>query len=264
MRNFVKLTGYTIVDLVHHKSFYVVLTISVLFVLLLKGCYKQDFTVNGQHIDATTVAWHASIITFHLIAAGALLIAALLSLGTIKRDQNDGGMMYVLSRPISRRTYLLAKLTGQWIVSFVFMFILHSTIVLIAFLNTGGTIPAYLTASLVCSLNVLFMVVVVSLFSLVLPDFASILLSFGIAAVSFASDGVYQIFAGTPVFNQPAAASIWRIIWPKAASLQFCAASLIDHSHFHFMGPLHPAVNIVLWTVILGSVLVWQFGREDI
>jgi ABC-type transport system involved in multi-copper enzyme maturation permease subunit len=264
MNNFIKLTGYTIADLVHHKSFYVVLTMSVLFVLLLKGCYKQDFTVNGRHIDATTVAWQASLITFHLIGAAALLIAALLSIGTFKREREDGAMMYVLSRPISRLTYVLAKLTGQFIVAFGFMFILHATIVVIAFLNTGATIPAYLTASLVCALNVLFMVVVVSLLSLVLPDFASVLLSFVIAAVSFASDGVYQLLVGNPIFNQPTTQSLWRIIWPKAASLQFFAVSLINHSDFHRIGPLHPVFNVLLWTILLGSILVWKFRQEDL
>ena len=75
MRNFRKIAAYTIVDLVHHKSFYVMLTISIFFVLLLKGCYKGDYMVNGQHISSNMVAWNASIIAFHIIAAGTLLIA---------------------------------------------------------------------------------------------------------------------------------------------------------------------------------------------
>jgi len=51
MRNFIKLAKMTVADLVHHKSFYVMLTVGVLFVLLLRGCYKQDFSVNGQQVS---------------------------------------------------------------------------------------------------------------------------------------------------------------------------------------------------------------------
>jgi ABC-type transport system involved in multi-copper enzyme maturation permease subunit len=264
MRNFIKCTGFTIADLVHHKSFYVMLTIGVLFVVLLRGCYKQDYTVNGQHVDATTVAWHASLIAFHVIAAAALFIALLLSLGTFKRDRDDGGMAYILSGPVARSQYVFAKIAGQWAVSFLFMFVLHATIVIITIFNTGGVIPGYLLASLVCSLNILFMVVMVNLFSLILPVFATALISLTVVAVSLASDSFFQLIQKTGLSVSFSDASLWRIVWPKTASLQFYATTLIDHSDFHAMGPLHPLINIVLWTIVLGGILVWKFRREDI
>jgi ABC-type transport system involved in multi-copper enzyme maturation permease subunit len=264
MRNFIKLTKMAVSDLVHHKSFYAMLFIGVLFVLLLRGCYKQSYMVNGQQVAATTVAWNASLIAFHVIAAIAMFIAIMLSLGGLKRDRDDGSMAYVLSGPITREQYLFAKIAGQWLVSFVFMFILHATIVAITYFNTGGVIPGYLTASLICSLNVLFMVVVVNLLSLYLPVFASALLSLGIAAISFASDSFFQIVQKTSLSQTFSDPSIWRVIWPKSASLQYFAATLIDHADFKVLGPLHPLVNISLWTVVLGIVLVWGFCREDL
>jgi ABC-type transport system involved in multi-copper enzyme maturation permease subunit len=264
MGKFIKLAGMTVADVAHHKSFYVMLTIGVLFVLLLRGCYKQDYTVNGRHIDATTVAWHASIIAFHVIAAAAMFIAILLSLGALKRDQDDGSMAYILSGPVTRNHYVLAKIAGQWVVSFLFMFILHATIVVITMVNTGGVIPGYLTASLVCSFNILFMVVVVSLLSLVLPVFASALLSVGIVAISFVSDSFFQIVQRTGLSGSFSHPSFWRIAWPKAASLQYYATTFIDHADFKGLGPLHPLLNIALWTLLLGAILVWRFRREDL
>ncbi len=267
MRKFLKLSGYTVVDLVHHKSFYVMLTIGVLFVLLLRGCYKQDYTVNGRQVTAATVAWHASIIAFHIIAAGALLIGALLSLGGLKRDKDDGSMIYILSKPVTRINYLFAKIAGQWAVSFLFMLVLHLTILIIAYFNTGGVIPGYILASLTCSLNVLFMVVVVGLLSLVLSDFAAALISIGIAAISFISDSLFQVTNSDvlkSVLPQGGHLSLWRVLWPKIASLQYFAVSVVDNSDFHSMGPLHPFVNVLLWTIILGGILVWRFQREEL
>ncbi len=264
MRNFFKLVKMTVADLVHHKSFYAMLFIGVLFVLLLRGCYKQGYTVNGQQVAATTVAWNASLIAFHIIAAAAMFIAIMLSLGALKRDRDDGSMAYLLSGPITRDQYLFAKIAGQWLVSFFFMFVLHATIVVITYLNTGGVIPGYLTASIVCSLNILFMVVVVSLFSMLLPVFASALLSVGIAGISFASDSFFQIVQKTGLSASFSNPSLWRIAWPKSASLQYFATTFIDHADFKGLGPLHPLANVALWTLVLGALLVWRFRREDL
>ena len=264
MNKILKLSGMTVADLIHHKSFYAMLTVGVLFVLLLRGCYKQDYMVNGRHVDATTIAWHASLIAFHIIAAAAMFIAVLLSLGALKRDRDDGSTSYILSAPVTRNQYIIAKIAGQWVVSSLFMFILHATIVVITLVNTGGIIPGYLTASLVCSLNVLFMIVVASLLSLVLPVFASALLSVGIVAVSFVSDSFFQIIQKTGFSASFSHPSFWRIAWPKAASLQYFATTFIDHSDFKSLGPLHPALNVALWAIVLGVILVWKFRREDL
>ncbi|MGB7570072.1 MAG: ABC transporter permease subunit [Chitinivibrionales bacterium] len=268
MRNFLKITAYSIVDLVHHKSFYVMLTISIFFVLLLKGCYKGDYMVNGQRISPNMVAWNASIVAFHIVAAGTLLIATLLSLGIFRRDKDDGSMTYILSKPVSRIEYAFGKIAGLWVVSFLFMFVLHLTITVITYFNTGGVMPGYLAASLVCSFNVLFMVLLVSLLSLVLHDFAAAFLSVGIVAISFISDTIDKVahsdLLKTAMASSNEHLSFWRILWPKVCSLQYFAESLIDQSKPHQIGPLHPSINILVFIVIAAIALVWRFEKEEI
>jgi ABC-type transport system involved in multi-copper enzyme maturation permease subunit len=261
MRNFLKLVGMTVADLVHNRSFYVMLAVGVLLVFFLRGCYKQDYTVNGQHLDAATVAWQASIIAFHIIASGALFIAMMLSLGGFKRDGDDGSLAYILAGPVGRTTYVLARITGQWLVASVFI---HAAIVVIALINTGGVIPGYIIASLVCSVNVAFMVVVAGFFSLLLPVFAGALISAGIVAISFASDTFYHLIHKTGFSQSLPEASLWRIAWPKVSALQYYSVSLVNHSDFHGMGPIHPLLNVLLWTALFGALLVWRFRREDL
>jgi ABC-type transport system involved in multi-copper enzyme maturation permease subunit len=267
MRNFWKLLKFTVIDLVHQKSFFILLAVSILFVLLLRGCYKQDYTVNGQHISSVTVAWNASIVAFHIISSAALLVAMLLSLGAFRRDKDDGSLLYILSRPVTRTQYLLAKIAGLWAVSFLFMFALHLTILIIAYSNSGGFIPGYALASLVCSLNVLFMVVAISLLSLVLPEFAAALVSIGIVAVGFISDSFFQAAKSDllkSALQSMAPPTLWRIAWPKIASLQYYAVSLIDNGNVHVMGAIHPLVNVALWIAALGSIFIWRFRREEL
>ncbi|MFA9498775.1 MAG: hypothetical protein ACERKP_09500, partial [Deltaproteobacteria bacterium] len=80
MNNFLKITGYTIRDQMRHKSFYVLLGLSILFVLMIRGCYSGQYAVNGKQLNNITVAWHVSKIVFQVIASGMFLIVILLSM----------------------------------------------------------------------------------------------------------------------------------------------------------------------------------------
>jgi ABC-type transport system involved in multi-copper enzyme maturation permease subunit len=258
-----------IVDQANHKSFYAVLIICVVFVFMLRGCYKGDYMVNGQHVDALKIAWTASIAAFHVVAAGALIIAMMLSVGGVRRDRENGTLAYMLSRPVARYQYILAKIMGTWFISFAFMFILHATIVIVTWFNTKAVIPGYLTASLLCSVNVLFMVGLVTLLSILLADVTAVLAAVGVAAVSFVSDSIFQAIHSAIVQSAvPAATSsatdAWRIAWPKLMSLQYMASSFIDTGDFHSMGPIPPYVNVVFYSAILVGLCVWRFNKEEI
>jgi ABC-type transport system involved in multi-copper enzyme maturation permease subunit len=264
MRKFLFIVKFTIADILHQKSFFILLAISIGFVLLLRGCYKGNYVVNGQEVNGVTIAWHASIIAFHAICAGVLLVAAVLSMGMLRRDREDGTAVYMLSRPIDRSTYVLGRAAGLWIVSFGFMFVLHLTIFVITLLSAGGTMPGYLWASLVCCVNVLFMVLFICLLSLVIPDFAAALAGIGVVGISNISDTMYAVMQSSLVQSSlgtsHSGASAWRTAWPKVASLQQYAVSLIDKSQFHGMGPVHPALVMALYccTAAAGLVLVFR------
>ena len=70
MHNLLMISLYTVRDQTRHKSFFILLGVSILFVLLIRGCYEGTYTVNGQQVDGVTLAWHASKIAFHAVATG--------------------------------------------------------------------------------------------------------------------------------------------------------------------------------------------------
>jgi hypothetical protein len=96
------------------------------------------------------------------------------------------------------------------------MFVLHLTITIITYFNTGGVMPGYFAASLLCSLNVLFMVLLVGLLSLALHDFAAAFLSVGIVAISFISDTIDKVAHSDLLKSAMASSnehlSIWRVV----------------------------------------------------
>jgi len=269
MNNFVKITGHTIRDQMRHKSFYVLLVLSVLFVLMMRECYNGQYVINGKQLNNITVAWHVSKIVFQAITSGMFLFVILLSMKIISRDHEDGSLVLFLSRPVFRWQYLLGRIAGTWVLCLVFMFILHATIFLTVWVKTGAIIPGYLTASLVCSINLLFIAVSVCLLSLYLPDFISAIFTLGILLVGYISDGGHQILNSEILRTAaPSAAAsppaLWRILYPKVYMVQAYADSIIGQSSFNNMGPLHPILNVSFFIILITTLMLVVFTQKEI
>ena len=269
MNNVIRISIYTLRDQMRHKSFYVLLGLSILFILMIRGCYDGGYTVNGKMVDTATVAWHVSKIVFHLIAAGMFLMVSMLSMKIFSRDHADGSTVMFLARSVFRWQYILGRVTGTWALCLVFMFILHLTIFLTVWVKTGTVIPGYLTASLVCSINLLFVIVCVCFLSLFMPDFISALFTMGIVFIGFISDGGYQIFNSDIVRSvvpslTNGGPALWRVVYPKVFMLQAYADAIISKSEFHNMGPFPPLLNLSLYIILIMMLMLGYFNRKEI
>ena len=256
-------------DQMRHKSFYVLLGLSILIILTIRGCYDSGYTVNGKMVDTAMVAWHVSKIAFHLITVAMFLMVSMLSMKMFSRDQGDGSTVLFLSRSVLRWQYILGRVIGTWALCLVFMFILHSTIFLTVWVKAGTIITGYLTASLVCSINLLFVITCVCFLSLSMPDFISALFTMGILFVGFISDGGYQIInsdivrSAVPVSTNGGPA-LWRVLYPKVFMLQAYADAIISKSEFHNMGPFHPLLNLSFFILLILMLMLGCFNRKEI
>ena len=269
MNKLAKITIYTLRDQVRHKSFYLLLGLSILFVLTIRSCYDGGYKVNGKWVDNTTVAWHVSKIVFHLISAGMFLMISMLSMKIFSRDHEDGSIVLFLSRPVFRWQYVLSRIAGTWVFGLVFMFTLHFTIFLTVWAKTGMIISGYLTASLVSSINLLFVIVCVCFLSLFMPDFISAVFTLGILFVGFLSDGGYQIFNSDLVrFAVPSTIHLktawWRVLYPKVFMVQAYADTIIGKSRFHNMGPFHPLFNLSFFILLIMALMLVCFNRKEL
>jgi len=269
MNRFLIITGCTIRDQMRHKSFYVLLGFSILFVLMIRGCYSGQYVVNGEPLDNITIAWHVSKIVFQVIASGMFLMVILLSMKIFSRDHEDGSLVLFLSRPVFRQQYIFGRIAGTWFLCLVFMFILHATIFLTVWVKTGVAIPGYITASLVCSINLLFIAVSVCFLSLYLPDFISAVFTVGILFVGYISDGGYQILSSQLLKTAiPSAAAsppaLWRILYPKVYMVQAYADSIIGQSSFNNMGPLNPILNVLFYIILITTLMLIVFNKKEI
>jgi ABC-type transport system involved in multi-copper enzyme maturation permease subunit len=231
--------------------------------------------VNGQALDAETIVRTLSKATFHVIGAGVMVIAALLSMRIFRRDRNEGMQSCILSKPIARWQYVMGKILGLWAVSVLFMFILHSIVFLITSINLKVFMPGYLVASMLCSINLLFVIIAVLLLSLLMSDIIAFLSVLGVGVVGFVADGIAAAShsqIAKAIVQQPGTGpqsdiTWWKVVyvlWPKLLGVQQLASSLIDSESLHGIGPLYPLINILVYCFILGALLFKRFKNEDI
>lgn len=264
-----RIARYTVQDQLQRKSFYVFLAVAVLLVLSLRGCYDASYVVNNQPVTGVAVAWHASLFAFHLIAGCMLLFAVLIAMHIFTTEQNDGSMVMYLSRPVSRPQYVMGRIAGLWVLVSVFMFMLHATIFLIAWQKTGGIIPGYLFASLICCANLFFVIALSSLLSLFMPGFITALTVLAVIVAGFLSDGGHRVMSSQMakgLFNGFGAADLplWRMLYPKLYMVQHYAVTLISKDEFQAIGPVHPLVNVLLFCAVIVAVLLFVFDRKEV
>jgi ABC-type transport system involved in multi-copper enzyme maturation permease subunit len=269
----IKIAKYTLTDEVRQKSFVVMFVICAIFIFLIRGCYQGNYMVNGQALDAETVIRLVSKVTFHFIAAGVMLLAALLSMRVFRRDRDDGMQSCILSKPIARWQYVAGKILGLWALSITFMFILHSIVFITTSVNLKVVMPEYLIASLLCSFNLLFVVVAVLLLSLLMPDIVAFLCVIGIGIIGFVADAIFAIShsqMAQTMIQQPGSLpdlTGWNIVyylWPKLSGTQQFASSLIGSEGFQGFVSIYPLINVLIYVLILGALLFWRFRNEDI
>ena len=135
--------------------------------------------------------------------------------------------------------------------------------------------PEYLVASLLCSLNLLFVVIAVLLLSLLMPDIIAFLSVLGIGIVGFMGDGIAaashsqmaQSIVQQSGTGTQSDLTWWKIVyylWPKLLGVQQLASTLIEREPFHGLGSLYPLINILFYCLILGVLLFKRFENEDV
>lgn len=270
-----KITKYTLIDEVQQRSFVVMFVFCALCVFLVRGCYQGNYMVNGQTLDADTIVRTLSKATFHVIGAGVMVIAALLSMRIFRRDRNEGMQSCILSKPIARWKYVMGKILGLWALSTLFMFILHSIVFLITSINLKVIMPGYLVASLICSINLLFVVIAVLLLSVLISDIVAFFSVLGVGVVGFVADGIAaashsqiaQAMLQQSTGNPQPDLTWWKVVyllWPKLLGVQQLASSLIESESSHGFGPIYPLINVLVYCLILGALLFKHFRNEDI
>jgi ABC-type transport system involved in multi-copper enzyme maturation permease subunit len=278
LKQILRIAKYTIADEVRQKSFIIMFIVSGLIVFMMRSCYQGQYTVNGQMMDLSKTASTVSVWIFHAITTLSSIIAALLAMRVFSREKSDGMLTAIMSKPVKRPWYVAGKIIGLWILSMLFMFTLHGIVFVVTSVNMKVVVEGYVFASMLSTFNLLFIIIAVLFFTLIMPDMMAFLAATGIGVASSATDWVYSMYAGgrelmdAMMLQQGASmpeghtwGKIICYIWPKLSGLNKIAASLIG-STFEFKGfiSVYPVVNLLVYCLIFGALLLWRFNKEDL
>ena len=268
-----KIAKHTMLDEARQKSFIIMFAVCAALLFLVRGCYQGNYMVNGQVLDVETIVRAVSKLSFHVVAVAVMLLTALLSMRVFRRDREDGTQACILSKPITRPQYVAGKILGVWAISAAFMFVLHGIVCVIASFGLKMVMAEFLVASLLCCINLLFVVVAVLLFTLLMPDIAAFICFMGIGVFSFVADGIAAVTrspAMQAMMQQQGPQSDWSwwktlyYAWPKLSGTQQFASSLISHDASFAFGAIYPLLNVAIFILLLGALLFRRFRNEDI
>jgi len=169
----------------------------------------------------------------------------------------------------------MGKVAGIWVLSALFMFALHSIVFLITSVNLKVFMPGYLVASMLCSINLLFVVIAVLLLSLLMPDIVAFLCVLGVGIAGFVADGIAaashsqiaQAMLQQSNGHPQSDLTWWKVVyvlWPKLTGVQQVASSLIESDSSHGFAPIYPLINIIVYCLVLGALLFKRFRNVDI
>jgi ABC-type transport system involved in cytochrome c biogenesis permease component len=270
-----RIAKYTVADEMRQRSLIVMFILCILGIFSLRSCYQGQYMVNGQLLAGAAIARQVSNITFHIIAVGSMFITALITMRAFRSDRDSGMQSCILSKPIDRRQYVAGKILGFWSLSFLFMFTLHTLVCIIASINMQTFLAGYFLASLLCAVNLLFVILAVLLLSLLLPDVVAFLCALGIVAGGWIAD-LFDKLSHNPMtqamLHQAGGATppdltggkILYYLWPKIAATQQWAASLLESTGWQGTGSLYPFFNVLLYCLILTMLLSRYFRKEEI
>jgi len=185
-------------------------------------------------------------------------------------SSTDLSFSFALSKPITRRQYVLRKVVGLWALLAGFTLILQTIVLLTVVISAKVVIPGYPVAALLCCLNLFFVVVAGLLSSLLMPETAAFLCIAGIAVVGLIIDrinalGMNQI--AQTMTDSTIDLSLGRIlcyVWPKLSGMQYFAPSFIGGGGFQGLWSAYPLFNVLLYCVIFCAPLFWRFRKEEI
>lgn len=265
----ISIAKYTLLDEVRQKSFIVMFVICALFIFMIRGCYQGGYMINGQEVESGKMIFLVSGIIFHVIVAGVMFLAGLLAMRIFRRDRDDGTQSCVLSKAIARWQYVAGKVMGLWILLMIFMFVLHGIVFTITSLKFNAFMYEYLVASMLCFLNLLFVVVTVLCLSLMMPDIAALLCTIVIVIAGSVAEGIlamkHSMMGMHP--GDPSDSSVWQVIfylWPKLIGVQHFAVSLIGPDGSGHPASVYPLINICVYCILISVLLFWRFQKEDI
>lgn len=265
---FINLVKNTIYKEYRNKTLIFAIILTLIIILIMRSILALDFFKQEDVLNAQLIISKALMVFYAIITFWNHILAALLGVNTIKSDFEFGVTEQILSFPIKRLEYLLARLFTVWLL--VNAYYLFSLIIAaLAFQQATGNY--YLSSDLILSylissINLIVVITLAVLFSLILNKIQAFILVLivnfiiGYTNYQFHNTSFEEMFSSVGFMK--ATGIIIYFLFPHSGTVEkYAKDTLFDNAtefnHIFEWG------HYTLTFAILLFITYWLFRRKE-
>jgi hypothetical protein len=256
------LLGEAVLDAVRRRIIPAIAAVALLSLMMVDSCTScasPTLVANGAQIEGPDVSGWTGMVIYTVLALWTMVLAGVLASDHLTEVLADGTAPLVLSRPVSRENFALARLGGVLVIALVTGLVLLGGTTALLVLRNGVALAPALLGGAVCALGATTVAALSMTASLFLPRIATImLLLVGVGVVAGVNAvGLFEVeFGGLAYaidrFGPPLASSVVVVLarWIDPVTVQANAAELV--------------LRIAVWAIASVGLLVGVFRRQDV
>jgi ABC-type transport system involved in multi-copper enzyme maturation permease subunit len=261
-RIFRTLLGEAVHDAVRRRIVPAIAVVSLLSLMMVDGCTScasPTIMQNGVAVELPEIAGWTGMVIFVVLALWTMVLAGILASDHLAEVLADGTAPLVLSRPVSRAGFALARLCGVLAIAFVTGLVLLGGSTALLVLRNGVSVAPAVWGALAAAAGATITASLAMTASLYLPRIATVMVVLvGIAAIATVNAiGLFGVELGGFV------GLIDRFGPPLGSSVIAGVAAWIAPAQVPVDG-LAVAIRAVAWAAAAMALLVVAFRSQDI
>jgi ABC-type transport system involved in multi-copper enzyme maturation permease subunit len=262
MRTVLAIARLEIKESLRTKIIYVIFALTLLFILLGRGCNAGQVTVTGTLLSPETRQNLSVSIAFHMIAFWNMVLCGLIASGVLPKELEEKKLIMVLSRPIKRSSFLFGKLLAVVFIASVSLFFFES---IFAFLySDAGYVNLKVIPGVFLLLTNLISIAIISFISsLFIPRILAPLIGMLIYAISIGIEIPFYFDKIRTLWQPSDALQTIHDLFPRLGGVQFLCGSFVN-SLPSLAECLMPVGNVILYSAILWLFVILIFERKQI
>ena len=245
------------------RIIYVIGALTVLFILLGRGCNAGNTTVNATVLSDEVRQNLSVAMAFHMISFWSVVLCALIASGILPKEFEEKKMIMVLCRPVKRSSFLTGKLLAAILISSIAFILFSSVFFTFFYINSGQVSLGIFPGALLLLINLFFVAVISFFSSLFLPRMLAPLTGLLIYIISIIVEIPFY-FDKVKMFWTPSAAlQTFHQFFPRLGALQLLCGSFVTTAP-SFDACVTVMGNIILYTAAIWLLVIFIFNKRQI
>jgi len=256
------LLGEAVHDAIRRRIVPAIAVVSLLSLMMVDGCTSctsPTIVQNGIAVEVPEIAGWTGMMIFAVLALWTMVLAGILASDHLAEVLADGTAPLVLSRPVSRSSFALARLCGVLAITLVTGVVLLGGSTALLVVRNGVPVAPAFWGGLACALGAVTTAALAMIASLYLPRIATVM-------VALVAIGAIATVNAIGLFGVELQGFVWAIDSfgpPLGSSVVAGVAAWIAPAEVPADG-LALGIRAAAWAVAAVALLVVVFRRQDI